>query len=192
MSLLASCGRLRGLRSLSWPLAMRPATVTSTIDAPREHVFDYLADIANHAGFTEHFIKDFRLERLNSRGVGAAARFRLTSPILSPLGLDVWTELVLTELERPHRIQMSGHAGRIGRVAVGVLYRLTPQDPGMTRLELIFSSAPVTASDRLREALGGRLWLTFQCRRALRRLKLLLEEGQPTAHAARSGETGPI
>jgi uncharacterized protein YndB with AHSA1/START domain len=164
---------------------MRPATVTSTIDAPRERVFDYLADIANHAEFTDHFMKDFRLERLDSRGVGAAARFRLTSPPLSPLGLDVWTELVITELERPHRVEMGGRAGRIGRVEVGVAYTLTRQDPGMTRLTLTFSSNPAAAPDRIRELLGGRLWLTFQCRRALRRLKLILEEGEPSAHAAR-------
>jgi uncharacterized protein YndB with AHSA1/START domain len=162
---------------------MRQTTVTNVIDAPRERVFDYLADIANHAEFTAHFIKDFRLERLESRGVGAAARFRLTSPVLSPLGLDVWTELVMAELERPHRVGLTGSAGRIGRVAVDVVYRLTRQDPGMTRLELTITSNPKAAPDRLREMLGGRLWLTFQCRRALRRLKLILEQGEPSAHA---------
>ena len=164
---------------------MRPATVTSTIDAPRERVFDYLADIANHAEFTDHFMKDFRLERLDSRGVGAAARFRLTSPALSPLGLDVWTELILAELERPHLVRMAGRAGRIGRVEVSAVYRLTRQDPGMTRVELTVSSDPAAITDRLREALGGRLWLTFQCRRALRRLKQVLEENQPSTHAVR-------
>jgi uncharacterized protein YndB with AHSA1/START domain len=162
---------------------MGHVTATSTIDASRERVFDYLADIANHAEFTGHFMKDFRLERLESRGIGAAARFRLSSPALSPLGLDVWTELVLAELERPHRILMTGRAGRIGRVEVSAQYRLTPQDPGMTRVELAISSAPVAASDRLRELLGGRLWLALQCRRALRSLKLILEEGEPSAHA---------
>jgi uncharacterized protein YndB with AHSA1/START domain len=163
---------------------MRPATVTSAIDAPRERVFDYLADIANHTEFTDHFMKDFRLERLDSRGVGAAARFRLASP-LSWAGFDVWAELVIAELERPHRILMEGRAGRIGRVEVSALYRLTHQDPGMTRVELTFSSEPVAATDRIGELLGGRLWLTFQCRRALRRLKLVLEEGEPSAHAVR-------
>jgi uncharacterized protein YndB with AHSA1/START domain len=164
---------------------MRPATVTSTIDAPRERVFDYLADVANHAAFTEHFIKDYRLTRLDSRGVGAAARFRLTSPVLSPFGLDVWAELVLAELERPHRIDMTGRAGRIGRVPVTVRYRLTNQDPEMTRVELTFASEPKAMTDRLRELLGGRLWLTFKCRRALRKLKLILEEGEPATDSVR-------
>jgi uncharacterized protein YndB with AHSA1/START domain len=164
---------------------MRSTTVTSTIDAPRERVFDYLADIANHAEFTDHFMKDFRLTRLQSRGVGAAARFRLSAPVTSPLGLDVWAELVLAELEGPHRILMEGTAGRIGRIPVSVLYRLTEQDPGMTRVELTVSTEPATAADRLREVLGGRLWLVGRCRRALRRLKFILEEGEPSAHAVR-------
>ena len=52
--------------------AVRPLTVTCVIDRPRERVFDYLADIANHAEFTDHFMREFRLERLPSRGRGAA------------------------------------------------------------------------------------------------------------------------
>lgn len=159
---------------------MRPTTATSTIDAPRERVFDYLADIANHAEFTDHFMKDFRLERLDSRGVGAAARFRLSS-----IGPDVWAELVISELERPFRIELEGRAGRIGRVPIKAAYRLIGEDPSMTRVELTFSSEPVVAPDRLREMLGGRLWLQYECRRALRRLKMILEQGEPSAHAVR-------
>jgi hypothetical protein len=163
---------------------MRPATVTSVVDVPRELVFDYLGNIANHVEFTDHFMKDFRLTRQDSRGVGAGARFRLAAPIPS-VGLDVWAELVLAELERPHRIAMEGRAGRIGRVPVEVQYRLTPEDPGMTRVELTFSTAPSAGADRLRELLGGRLWLTLKCRRALRRLRQILEEGEPSTHAVR-------
>ena len=45
---------------------MRPIAVSRTIDAPRERVFDYLSDIANHAEFSDHYLSDFRLERLDS------------------------------------------------------------------------------------------------------------------------------
>jgi hypothetical protein len=101
------------------------------------------------------------------------------------IGVDVWAELVIAELERPHRIAMDGRAGRIGRVPIKATYRLIPEDPGMTRVALTFSSEPVAATDRLRELLGGRLWLTYQSRRALRRLKVILEQGEPSAHAVR-------
>jgi hypothetical protein len=55
----------------------------------------------------------------------------------------------------------------------------------MTRVELTITSKPTAAPDRLREMLGGRLWLTSQCRRALKRLKLILEQGEPSAQAVR-------
>jgi uncharacterized protein YndB with AHSA1/START domain len=161
--------------------AMRPLDVSCVIDVPRERVFDYLSDIANHAEFTDHFVKDFRLERLDSRGVGAAARFRLL------LGLgSIWCEAVLTELERPYSIVAEGRAGRLGRIEVRTRYRLTPHDRGMTRVELTFSLVPARLGDRLREALGARIWLGYQYRRALRRLQGILEQREPSSHAARA------
>jgi uncharacterized protein YndB with AHSA1/START domain len=159
---------------------MRPTTVSRTIDAPREQVFDYLTDIANHAEFTDHFLEDFRLERLDSRGVGAAAAFKIGCP-LGP----VWAEMVMTETERPYRIALEGQTGRIGRVRVDVAYTLTLYGQAMTRVELTFSSEPATRIDALRELLGGRPWLRRQCREALRRLRVVIEEGEPSAHAVR-------
>jgi uncharacterized protein YndB with AHSA1/START domain len=170
--------------------AMRPATVTTVVDAPRERVFDYLSDIANHAEFSDHFLEEFRLERLESRGVGAAARFRVASllarlPLARPLA-SLWAEIVLTELERPHRIAIEGRAGRLGRIRTQAEYRLTQHDEGMTRVEYTFASEPATRGDRLREALGARPWLKRQHTRALRRLRRILEEGEPSAHAVRA------
>lgn len=157
---------------------MRPFTVGITIDAPRERVFDYLADVANHVEFSDHYLKDFRLQRLDSTGVGAAASFKLS------FGTSLWGEIVITELERPHRIVLEGQSGRIGRVKTRAVYTLTPYGGDMTRLEYEVSSTPATRKDRLREALGGRAWLKFQSRRALRRLANVLEGGQATARAA--------
>jgi uncharacterized protein YndB with AHSA1/START domain len=159
---------------------MRPLVLSRVIDAPREQVFDYLSDIANHVEFTDHFVKDFRLERIESRGVGAAARFRLL------LGAGaIWCEAVLTVLERPHTIVAEGRAGRLGRIEVRSEYRLTLHEQAMTRVELTFALRPATLTDRLREALGVRLWLGYRQRRALRRLQLILEQGESSAPAAR-------
>jgi uncharacterized protein YndB with AHSA1/START domain len=47
-----------------------PVTVNVTIDRPREEVFAYLADVANHPEFTDHYRKDWRLTRENSEGRG--------------------------------------------------------------------------------------------------------------------------
>ena len=51
-------------------------TVSIVISAPRELVFDYLQDIANHAEFTDHYLVDWHLTRIDSVGRGAGARFR--------------------------------------------------------------------------------------------------------------------
>ena len=36
---------------------MDPVAVSIIVDKPREEVFEYLADIANHAEFTDHFLE---------------------------------------------------------------------------------------------------------------------------------------
>src|SRR6185312_12180429 len=58
------------------PRAMEALTVSTTINRPREEVFAYLADIANHPEFTDHFLSDWRLTREASEGRGAGARYR--------------------------------------------------------------------------------------------------------------------
>jgi uncharacterized protein YndB with AHSA1/START domain len=168
---------------------MRPLTVSAVIDAPRERLFDYLVDVANHAEFTDHFLKDFRLERLASRGVGASASFRVEAaaarlPLARPL-FGLWGEIVITSVEPPYRIWIDGHAGRLGRVALAIEYRLVLDGDDMTKVELTFASEPAKRSDALREALGARPWLRAKLRTALRRVRSILEEGEPSAHAVR-------
>ncbi len=158
---------------------MRPFTVTRVVDCPRERVFDYLADLANHAQFTDHFLTDFRLERIDSRGVGAAARYRIAFPLGS-----LWAEAVITGLEPLYRIVIEGSAGRLGRIRTKTEYTLTLHDQDMTRVELTYSTEPATAVDRLKEALGMRPWLRSRYVTALRRLRDVLEQGQPATGVA--------
>jgi uncharacterized protein YndB with AHSA1/START domain len=157
---------------------MRRFTCSVTIDAPRERVFDFLSDIANHARFSDHYLKDFRLARLQSRGVGAAARFKIA------FGGSLWGEAVIAELDRPYRVVLEGQAGRLGREKTHAVYTLTAYGQDMTQLEYEVASTPGTKADGIRAVLGGRAWLKVQSRRALRRLATVLEEGQPAAHAA--------
>ena len=55
---------------------MEPVTSEITIDRPREEIFAYLADVANHPEFTDHFLKDWRLLLEETEGRGAGARYR--------------------------------------------------------------------------------------------------------------------
>jgi uncharacterized protein YndB with AHSA1/START domain len=159
---------------------MRAITVSRTVDAPRETVFRYLSDIANHSEFSDHYLLDFRLERLDSSGVGASASYRLDFP----LGRQ-WGDTVITALESPHRVVLEGGAGRLGRVRTRAEYRLTAADHDMTRVEYRFETEPGTSFDRVKEALGLRGWLRRAARRALSRLAHVLEEGEPSARAVR-------
>ena len=56
---------------------MRPISVTTPIDVPRERVFDLLTDLSLRPSFTDHFMTEYRLARLEPVGVGASARFRV-------------------------------------------------------------------------------------------------------------------
>jgi uncharacterized protein YndB with AHSA1/START domain len=159
---------------------MRPVAVSRVVDAPRERVFDYLADVANHAEFSDHYLSDFRLERLDSTGLGAAASWRMDFPLGRLRG-----DGAITELDRPHRIVLEGRGGRIGRIPTRAEYRLIPVDHGMTRIEYEFETRPANPVDRLKEALGMRGWLRRRAGRALRRMAQVLEDGTASSHAVR-------
>jgi uncharacterized protein YndB with AHSA1/START domain len=172
-------GRVPTIAPSMLPPAMRPITVTCAVDRPRERVFDYLSDLANHVEFCDHLVKEFRLERIDSRGVGAAARFRVRC------GLRwTWAEAVLVEASPPHRLLLAGGSGRGGRVPHRIEYLLVPHVAAMTKVALTVSTEPSSPPDRMRE-LGARTLLALNLRRALRRLRYVLEEGEPSAHAAR-------
>ena len=156
---------------------MRPVSVSVTIDVPRERVFEYLSDVANHAEFSDHYLEEFRLERLESRGVGASISFRIGRRAQ-------WGEAVITALDAPYRIEFTGQTGRLGRVGISAAYTLTPSGHRMTTVEYTVSTTPATRVDELREALGKRSWIRRRSRKALRRLAALLEGGSASAHAA--------
>ena len=89
---------------------MDPITAHVTIDRPREEVFEYLADIANHPEFSDHYLKQWRLTRVESYGRGAGARFKIDAP-LDRFG---WGDMTFIEVERPHRIVAAGRGSSAG------------------------------------------------------------------------------
>jgi len=147
-----------------------PVTVDTVISAPREAVFDFVGDLANHVAFTDHMMSDFRLARAKSDGHGAAARFRLENP-----GPKQWAEVQFGTFERPRRIVEEGHSGRFGRNKFWTMWEFIPEGKS-TRVELTFWSEPATRWDRFKEALGARGWIRAQNRTALGRLRKVFEE----------------
>jgi uncharacterized protein YndB with AHSA1/START domain len=149
---------------------MGPVKVETVISAPREAVFEFVGDLANHVAFTDHFMSDFRLARAKSDGPGAAARFRLENP-----GPKQWAEVQFSVFEPPRRIVEEGHSGRFGRNKFWTMWEFGPEGKS-TRVELTFWSEPATRWDSFKEALGARRWVKAQNKVALARLRKVFEE----------------
>ncbi len=152
---------------------MDPVTVSIVIGAPREQVFDYLVDIANHAEFTDHYMVDWHLTRENSVGRGAGARFR----VKAPGNRFSWGDATFTEVQRPHRIVEAGRTGKTNRIRTLGVYELAPGAAGTTRVSFTLETQPVTLSDRIMESIGGRGWIKRKNARAMRRLRAIVEGG---------------
>ncbi|MCW3067286.1 MAG: hypothetical protein JWN32_4458 [Solirubrobacterales bacterium] len=159
---------------------MDPVTVSVTIARPREEVFAYLGDIANHPEFTDHFLTDWRLTRVDSYGQGAGARFKVDAP----LNRFSWADLTFVEFEPPHRIVERGRGGKFNRIRQVGVWTLTAGPGDTTDVELTLETEPRLPSDRVMELLAGRSWFKRKHRKALRRLRTILEEGRGRGHRA--------
>jgi uncharacterized protein YndB with AHSA1/START domain len=154
-------------------------TVSVTIARPREEVFEYLADVANHPEFTDHFLKDWHLTREDSYGQGAGARFRVdTHP--NRFG---WADKTLVEVDPPYRIVEKGRGGKYNRIRSIGVYTLTPGPGSTTKVELTYETEPPLITDRIMESFGRGSYRR-RCARALSRLRSILEEDRERGRRA--------
>jgi uncharacterized protein YndB with AHSA1/START domain len=151
---------------------MDPVTSSVVIDRPREEVFEYLADIANHAEFTDHWMKDWRLTRVDSYGRGAGARFHAARKGER----YAWGDMTFIEVEPPYRIVAAGRSGKFNRNKTWTTWTLAPQGAA-TRVEVSTETEPALLTDRLMEAVMlKRGWTKGRLAKALSRLQSILEE----------------
>jgi uncharacterized membrane protein len=153
---------------------VEPFTVTTTIAKPREQVYEYLADIANHAEFTDHYLVDWHLTREDSYGPGAGARFR----IKAPLNRFSWADATFAEMQPPFRILERGRGGKYNRIRMLGTYTLSPAPGQSTKVQYTLETEPAQLSDKLMELLGGRSWNRRKAAKAMRRLRSILEDGR--------------
>jgi uncharacterized protein YndB with AHSA1/START domain len=154
---------------------MDPVTLRTTIARPREEVFEYLADVANHAEFTDHCLVDWHLTREDSYGTGAGGRFRTKSRF----DRFSYGDITLAELRPPEQIVATGRAGRFNRIRTRSEWKLAADGPDRTTVEFTTQSTPATYADRKMESLLGVRRSTTRChRRALDRLRAILEAGE--------------
>jgi uncharacterized protein YndB with AHSA1/START domain len=156
---------------------MESITTSVVIDAPRERVFAYLQDLANHAEFTDHYLVDWRLTREDSVGRGAGARFRIAAPG-HRFG---WGDVTFVEVQEPRKIVEVGRSGKGNRIRTLGVYELSEGVHGTTRVQFTLSTESKVLSDKIMEALGGRAWIKRKNAKAMRRLRDMVETG------ARSG-----
>jgi hypothetical protein len=156
-----------------------PISLNSSIDAPRDHVFDFISDLAIRPGWMDHFVRDYRLERITATGRGAAARFRVDAPA----GVR-YMETVIAQADRPFRIVEHGRGGRLDRLPIRIVWEL--EGGPTTNLTLTFWTTPTSAFDRVRE-LGRTRWWRRRWKKALARMREQIESGVAPPHTEVAG-----
>jgi uncharacterized protein YndB with AHSA1/START domain len=162
---------------------MDPVTAHVVIDRPREELFEYLADIANHPEFSDHYLKDWRLTRVDSYGAGAGARFRIDAP----LDRFAWGDMTFIEVVPPRLIVAAGRSGKFNRNKTWTTWTLTPNGAA-TRVDVSTETEPALPTDKLMEAVSRRRrWTRRGLGKALRRLQSIQEEGLDRGQRATVG-----
>jgi uncharacterized protein YndB with AHSA1/START domain len=153
---------------------MGPVSAEVEIDVPRQRAFEAIADLSLRSAFTDHFLADFHLTRIDSAGVGAGARFRFA---VRPR--RVWMDTAIAEVDEPHRILEHGRGGRGNRIPSTTLWELTEGPGSLTRVRVSYWTEPSNPLDRGLELLtAASIPYERKWRRALQRLRDLLESGE--------------
>jgi uncharacterized protein YndB with AHSA1/START domain len=149
---------------------MGPLRAETEIDVPREQVFETLGDLSRRPEFTDHFLSDFHLTRIEATGVGAGARFRVQAPLRK-----VWMDTTVVALEAPFRIVERGHGGRVNRIPTHTVWELTEGPGSLTSVKLSFWTEPKRLDRGLELLSAGSVWQERGWRQALKRLRDGLE-----------------
>ena len=151
---------------------MKPVVVSTTIDRPRDEVYDLLDDISAHEAFTDHFLVDWRLTRDNPRGAGAGVRVKGT--------VGPHRETVITVIaSAPDRIVEQGRSGKDLKRRTTGTYTLAGTEGGSTDVTFTLEIEPAGLGDRLQGPLA-RAYLRKQNARAMERLRELMEARKAT------------
>jgi hypothetical protein len=162
---------------------VRPVESRIVISAPRADVYAFIADISNRVAWMDHFLKDFRLTRVNPVGVGAGASFKIDSPLFPQRA-----EYQVIEAEAPRHLVERGRIGRWGRTRGFTEWELA-ESYGSTEVTVTVWTEPGIRWDAFKESLGVRGWVRRQMAVSLKRLRKIFEE-QPSRPLARAGVAG--
>ena len=151
---------------------MGPVSAEVQIDVSRQRVFDAIAELALRPAFMDHFLTGFHLTRIDSRGVGAGARFRF-----SVRPRRVWMDTAIAVSEPPHRLVEHGCGGRGNRIPSTTLWELTEGPGSLTTVRVSYWTEPGVVDRALELLSGASIPYERRWREALRRLRDQLESG---------------
>jgi uncharacterized protein YndB with AHSA1/START domain len=152
-----------------------PVALDTYISAPREELFDFVADIAARPSWNDHFQAEFHLATTRAATKGSAARYR-TDP---PFQRQLYSDLRIVELDRPRRIFEEGVQGRLNRGRVQIVWDFFQEAPEQTRIEFEMRTEPGGKLQRMAEGLGAHGYYKRQYTTALERLRMIFEERPP-------------
>jgi Activator of Hsp90 ATPase homolog 1-like protein len=154
---------------------MGPISAEIEVDATREAAFELITDLGRRPTFTDHFLTGFHLTRIEARGEGAGARFRVKAPLRSP-----WEDTTLVELEEPFKVVERGTGGRVNRIPNQTVWEIEPGRAGMTLVRVTHWTVPKEPIDKLVESLSwGAHFQRKGWQEALKRLRDILEGDGP-------------
>ena len=158
---------------------MGPVSANTTIDVPRDAVFEILLDLSARPAFTDHFMAGFHLLRIEPVGVGAGARFKLRD--------GGWVDSVIEEADAPHRLVERGRGGYLNRIPNVTEWLLSDAGPDGCEVKVTFWTEPEHVVDRMRDAKASERRLGKGFRKALERLRDVAESGTPPERIAVAG-----
>jgi len=147
---------------------VKPVTVSVEVARPVEEVYDYLAALANHEAFLDHFLVDWSFSGPRAE-VGAKGRARTDAP-----GSQDWTEFEVVAAERPGLIVEEG-VGAGGKRHTRGTYRLETLPGGGTSVGFELEWLRSSRAERLCPPLI-RAFVRRPNAKAMRRLAKLLEQ----------------
>jgi Polyketide cyclase / dehydrase and lipid transport len=145
---------------------MKPVTVSATTRRGVAEVHGFLDALANHEGFLDHLLVDWKLSG-PERGVGARAEARQNVP-----GAQDWTEFEIVESE-PRRIVEEG-VGNNGKRRTRGTYTLEELPEGGTRISFELAWEQASRAERLIPPMT-REFVRRANRKAVRRLAKQLD-----------------
>jgi uncharacterized protein YndB with AHSA1/START domain len=147
---------------------VKPVTVSVTVAKPAQEVYDFLAVLANHESFLDHYLVGWSFSG-PERGVGAKGAARIDAP-----GSQDWTDFEIVAADPPRRLVEEG-VGAGGKRRTRGTYLLEELPGGGTEVSFELEWLQASRAERLIPPLT-RAFIRRPNAKAMRRLAGLLRD----------------